>query len=580
MTKLIQLLLILALTFSLSACQSNLPPTEAGESPDLVQPILSDLKTFNSVLSVESPNIFGLTYLGLVTQNPLTAEIEPALAESWSFSPDKLQLTFKLRPNLRWSDGQPLTVDDVVFTYNQLYLNDQIPASARDSLTIGVEKTFPVVTKVDENRVRFTISEPFAPFLAATALPILPTHILAPTLIPGEDGQLPFLSFWGVDTPPEKLIVNGPYQLETYQTSQRVIFTSNPYYWKNQITEENIPHMGKIVWAIVESTDTSFLQFRSGKLDSFAVSPPYFSLLKKEEKRGNFTIYNGGPAYGTTFISFNLNQGIRDGKPLVDPIRSRWFNNVQFRQAIAYGIDRQRMINNIYRGIGSLQNSPISVQSPYYDSTLTGYSYNREKAKQLLEKAGFQYNQEGELLDEAGNRVRFTLITNAGNQIREAMGAQIKEDLRKIGIQVDFSPMAFTVMVDQLQNSLNWECVLIGLGGGNEPHFGANVWFPDGNLHFFNQQPRNDNNQIVGRRVSDWEQRIGDLYIQGARELDTEKRKAIYAETQQLASEYLPFIYLVNPLSLTAVRNKYQGIQYSALEGAFWNIDEIKPIAK
>ena len=95
------------------------------------------------------------------------------------------------------------------------------------------------------------------------------------------------------------------------------------------------------------------MQFRSGGLDSYGVSPDFFSLLKKEEQKGGYKIYNGGPSTGTTFMSFNLNQGERDGKPLVDPIKSRWFNNVKFRQAIAYGINRQRMINNIYRGLGA-----------------------------------------------------------------------------------------------------------------------------------------------------------------------------------------------------------------------------------
>ena len=159
---------------------------------------------------------------------------------------------------------------------------------------------------------------------------------------------------------------------------------------------------------------------------------------------------------------------------------------------------------------------------------------------------------------------------------KDILSEEIKEDLRLIGIQVDFSPIAFNVLVDQLSNSFKWDCVLLGLGGGNEPNFGANVWFPDGNLHFFNQLPRGDAEPIEGRIVADWEEKIGNLYIEGARELELEKRKVIYGETQTIAEDYLPFIYLVNPLSLTAVRNRFTGIEYSALDGAFWNIEEIK----
>jgi peptide/nickel transport system substrate-binding protein len=562
---------------SLSACNPETLRSQANQVPQVVLSILSDPKTFNAVLSQESPNIFGLTYEGLITENPITGKKEPALAESWEISEDKLKLIFTLRPGLKWSDGYPLSADDVVFSYNNLYLNPNIPNNYRDSLRIGQSRAFPSIRKLDDLKIEFTIPEPFAPFLDSAGLPILPKHVLQEAIATkGADGKLKFLSLWGVDTPPDRLIVNGPYKLKSYSTSQRLIFEKNPYYWKKDKQGNQLPHIQRVIWAIVESTDTSLIQFRSGSLDSIGVSPDSFSLLKREEKRGNFTIYNGGPAYGTSFITFNLNQGSRNGNPLVDPVRSRWFNNVNFRRAIAYAIDRQRMINNIFQGLGQPQNSDISIQSPFYYKDLKGYKFNPNKAKDLLLKEGFKYNEKGELVDDRGNRVRFTLITNAGNKIREAMGAQIKEDLGKIGIQVDYSPIAFNVLVDKLSNSLDWECHLLGFTGGNEPNDGANIWFPDGNLHTFNQKPQPGQPPIEGREVSAWEKKIGELYIQGARELDEGKRKAIYNETQQIISEYLPFIYLVNPYSMAAVRNQIEGIQYSALGGAFWNIDELK----
>ncbi len=571
-------ILLAATLICLSACSpATSISSDDGAYTQIVQGILSDPKTFNAVLSQESPNIFGFTYEGLITENPITGEKEPALAESWEISADKLKIVFNLRPGLRWSDGHPLTAEDVIFSYNQLYLNEEIPSNARDSLRVGQSRSLPTVRKLGQLQVEFSISEPFAPFLGNTSLPILPAHVLRQSVKEkDEDGNPVFLSKWGIDTPPEEIIVNGPYQLESYSTSERIIFKRNPYYRKKDAAGEQLPYIHRIVWQIVESTDTSFLQFRSGSLDSLGVSPEYFSLLKREEKRGKFTIYNGGPAYGSTFISFNLNTGKRDGKPLVDPIKSRWFNNVKFRRAIAYNIDRQRIINNIYRGLGQPQNSPISIQSPYYFQGLKGYEYNPEKGKQLLLEAGFQYNEDNQLLDGDGNEVRFSLITNAGNKIREAMGSQIQQDLAKIGIKVDFQPIAFNVLVDKLTNSLDWECNLLGLTGGNEPNGGANVWFPDGNLHMFNQKPQPGSTPIEGRKVSAWEKKIGELYIEGARELDEEKRKEIYRETQSLTEEYLPFIYLVNSLSLGAVRDRIQVIEYSALGGAFWNVEELR----
>ena len=563
--------------FPLTACA---PPVVTDQ---LVLSVLSDPKTFNAVLSQESPNIFGYTYEGLIRENPLRGEKEPALAEAWEISPDNLTITFTLREGLRWSDGAPLTVEDVLFSYNDLYLNEKIPNNYRDGLRVGEAKSFPAITKVkpiaknpvSSRQVQFQVTEPYAPLLDSAEFPILPKHVLQASVETlDEKGNPQFLSQWGTDTPQDQIVVNGPYRLSSYVTSQRLIFQKNPYYWRTNAQGQPLPLIPRVVWAIVESTDTSLLQFRSGSLDSLGVSPEQFSLLKREEERGDFTIYNGGPAYGSTYLTFNLNQGKRDGKPLVDPVKSRWFNTLQFRQAIAYGIDRDRMVNNIYRGLGEPQNSPISVQSPYFNRDVPTYDYDPEKAKALLEAAGFRYNDQGNLLDSNGERVRFTLNTNAGNKIREALGTQIQQDLGKLGVQVDFSPISFNVLVDKLSNSLEWDAVILGLTGGNDPH-APNIWYTDGNLHMFNQKPRPGSPLITGRNIAPWEQDIADMALQGSQVLAPPKRKVLYDQLQTLVQEFLPFVYLVNPYSLSAVRNRFCDIEYSALGGAFWNLEEI-----
>ena len=572
--------LVGVLAIALSAC--TLAPFHSGTAqvPQLVLSVLSDPKTFNYVLNTESPNVFSFIYEGLVGENGATGDLEPALAESWSISDDNLRLTFTLRPNLRWSDGEPLTTEDVVFTFQELYFNEAIPTSIRDVLRIGDGGALPQVRALDARRVEFTTPEPFAPLLRTMSVAILPAHALRPSVQAlNQDGEPLFISTWGVDTDPVAIVVNGPYRLASYSSSQRVVFRRNPYYWRSDAQGQPQPYIERIIWQIVESTDNSLVQFRSGGLDVLGISPDYFALLKREEGRANFQIYNGGPATGTTFISFNLNQGSRDGVPLVNPVRSRWFNQVEFRQAVAYAIDRQRMINNTFQGLGDLQNSPISVQSPYYltpEEGLPVYDYDPERAKTLLQSAGFRYSPEGALLDGEGNRVRFTLITNAGNKIREAMGAQIKQDLAAIGIQVDFNPLAFGTLLDKLSNQLDWECYLLGFTGGIEPNGGANVWLPEGRSHRFNQAAQPGQPPIQGRVVSDWEAEIGRLYVEGARTLDEAERRAIYAASQRLTQDYLPFIYLVNPLSLGAVRDRVENVKFSALGGALWNLYELE----
>jgi len=567
---------------ALNGCNPSQFKTGAAQVPQLVRSMLSDPQTFNYPLNQDASTttLLGLLFDGLITQNLITGKVEPVLAESWQISDDKLRIVFTLREGLKWSDGQPLTVDDVVFSYNDIYLNEAIPTDARDTLRIGESGKLPTVRKVDERRVEFSVPEPFRPFLLNTGYPILPAHALQKSVKTKDtEGKPTFLAKWRIDTPPDQIIVNGPYKLQRYETSQRVVLRRNPYYWRKDDKGNSQPYIERMIWQIVESTDTSLVQFRSGSLDSVGVSPEFFSLLKRQEKQGKFTIYNGGPAAGTNFVWFNLNKGKRNGKPLVNPVKSRWFNTVEFRQAIAYAIDRQTMINNTFRGLGELQNSPISVQSPYYLSAKEGlkvYDYNPQKAKELLLKAGFKYNDRGQLLDAEGNRVRFTLVTNAGNKIREALGSQIKQDLSKIGIQVDFTPLAWSAFTDKVSNTLDWEAALMGLTGGLEPNDGANVWAPEGGLHMFNQKPQPGQKPIQGWEVAPWEAEIAKLYIQAAREFDEAKVKAIYAETQQITQEYLPFIYLVNAYSLAAVRDRVEGIQYSALGGPFWNIHEIK----
>jgi peptide/nickel transport system substrate-binding protein len=579
------LAILLAIAIGISSCQQLIKAPSAQSDNRLVTAILSDPKTFNPPLNSDATGsaLFALIHDSLVGENG-KGEIEPALAESWVVSPDKKSITFTLRKNLKWSDGQPLTVDDVLFTFNEIYFNNDIPTDTRDIMKIGKSRKLPTLKKIDENRIEFTTPEPFAPFVRTLGgTGILPAHKLRSTVQQKDNKGKPlFLSTWGLNTQPKDIVSSGMYAIETYAPGERITFRKNPYSWRKDNNGKQQPYIDRIVWQVVESTDTALVQFRSGGLDSYAVSPDFFSLLKKEEEKGGYKIYNGGPATGTTFLSFNLNEGERDGKPLVDPMKSRWFNNVKFRQAIAHSIDRQRMINNIYRGLGAPQDSPISVPSPYYLSRAQGlpfYDYEPQKAKQLFTEAGFKYNEQNRLVDDADNPVRFSLITNSGNKIREAMGTQIKQDLAKVGIEVDFTPIAFSLLIDRIDNSLQWDSLLIGFTGGAEPNDGANFWSVDGGSHIFNLKPEASKPQITDRKVGDWEKKIDDLYIQAAQELDETKRRQIYVESQKVTQENLPCIYLVNALSLSAVKNRVEGIKYTSIGGAFWNLYElaIKP---
>ena len=565
---------------SLTACNPQGLKSQAARVPQIVDSVLGDPKSFNYALINEQPNVTDLMYVGLIRENALTGELEPELAEKWEISPDKKKITFTVREGLKWSDGQPLTVDDVVFTYKDIFLNEKIPTDIQDVLRIGKQRLFPSVRKVDDRRVEFTTPEPFAPFLRVTGgLAILPKHVLAETVTKvGSDGNPLFFTTWGTDSDPKKVVCNGLYTIDSYTATQRIIFKRNPYYWKKDAQGNQLPKIERIIWSVIENQNTMLLQFRSGGLDlSEPIRAEDFPILKREEKRGDFTTFIGGPRPITTFMAFNLNQGRRNGKPVVDPVRSKWFNNPKFRQAVAYAIDREKINTNIYRGLGVLINSQIITASPYHTTEgVRIYNYNIEESKRLLKEAGFKYNQRGQLLDEDGNQVRFTLMTNAGNTFREAMIAQIRQDLAKIGMQVDLNPINFSVLIDKLDNTQDWEAYLLAMGGSREPNSGANVWLPESRSHSFNQASPPGKPPLEGRVVADWEAEIGRLYVEGAQELDEKKRKEIYARIQRLSQEYLPWIPLANARVMAVVRNRIQTVEYPEIGGALWNLRELK----
>jgi peptide/nickel transport system substrate-binding protein len=552
----------------------------------LVVPLDSDIKTFNPILigDAYSGIVIGYTLSGMISESPITSEIQPELAEKWEIQEDGKRLIFTLRPDLKWSDGQPLTADDVLFTYQDIIFNEKIPTGTRDVLRIGQSQTLPKVEKLDDRRIAFQLSEPFAPALRTLGgIGILPKHVFSPTL--QEDPQDPnkklkFLETWTLSTPVSQLVGSGPYVLQEYRPSERVIFKPNPYYWR-----KDQPYIKQLVMQIVESPDTALLRFRSQDFDMYRLRGEDYQLLKRFEERDRYKIYNAGPSTGQAFIMFNLNKGRnpKTNQPFVDPIKSQWFNDVNFRRAVAHALNRDAMITNLARGLAQTQNSPVSIPSPYFLSPEQGlkvYDYSPEKSKEILVKAGYKYDAQQQLLDAAGNQVRFTLLAPAGARV--ALGSQIKTDLEQIGMKVDFNPVDFRIISDKLDNAKDWDATILGFTGGAEPNSSINLWATDGDSHLFNKGPVGDEPPFAGREVADWEKQIHNLMIKGAQELDETKRKAIYAEYQQLVQEQLPLIHLTIPLYLVAVRDRVENVQPSALAGstgvtaALWNIEQLK----
>ena len=540
-------------------------------------PIESDIKTFNPVLVTDaySAAALGLVFNGLLTTDK-KGNLIPELAEKWEFRRNGLELVFTLKPNLRWSDGQPLTIEDVIFTFRDVYFNPAIPSSTQEIFRIGEKRQLPQIKKIDDRSIAFLLPERFAPFLRfAGGANILPKHILADRVkTKDESGRPLFFQTWAIDTDIKTLIGSGPYQLSRYLPAERLVYTKNPFYYRHPL-----PNIPQLVYQIMASPDSTVLRFRSKEIDVIPqVRGQDFQILKRFEKQGKFRIYPLGEVSNRSFLMFNLNQGKnKDGKPFVDPVKSAWFNDVNFRRAIAYGINRTAMINTYYRGLGSPQDSPIPAISPYHFSRQDGipfYDYNPDKARELLRQSGFRYNDRQRLIDRQGNEVRFTLMTSSGGA-GASLAPMIKNDLDRLGMTIDLQIIDFTALIDKLDRSKQWETAMLGFGGGIEPHGSFHLWYSGGSSHMFNLGPDPGEAPYPGRVISDWEKEIDRLLIAGAQEIDETKRRQIYGEFQKIVQTQVPLIYLVTPLAMSAVRDRLAGIDPSPAGGVLWNLDEL-----
>lgn len=544
-------------------------------------------KTFNvwEASDADSHGYGLLLFEVLVDIDPWSGKPYPRLAKSITVSKDNLEYTFVLRKGLKWSDGHPITADDVVFTFGKLVGEGFGNSSLRD--TMSVYGQYPTVQKVDDLTVKFKTKKVFAPFLnALTSIPVAPKHVVEP-ITKGAKSHDIFHTFWNVNTKPETMVVSGPFKLSRYVASQRVELVRNPRYSMVDAEGKKLPYLEKFVVAIVPDQNTQILKFYGGELDFLdirSVRGQDAALMKQREKSDNFTMHNLGPNDGKTFFAFNMNRRNnpeKNNKPYVDPIKQKWFNNLNFRQACSHAINRDRLINNVMRGVGLPSFGPESTVAIYFNKSLKGYPQDLEYSAKLLQEAGFVKKGE-RLFDADGHPVEFTLITNAGNSARDGTCIQIVDDLKKLGIKVHYQPIDFNIMIDKTHNSLDWETVVMGLTGDKiEPYSGANVWKSDGRLHVFDQRLPDKSGKVIVPDAREWEKEIDNSFDQGAITLDVAERHKHFDRYQQIVYDQCPYVYLFSLLDITAIRNTIMNYCPTPLKvnytpkGSLHNIEEI-----
>lgn len=527
-------------------------------------------KTFNPWNSKDntSSSASEIMFDSLVTTDAYTGEVIPKMAKSIETLPDKKTYIIELRKGLKWSDGKEITADDVVYTWNTLIFGGFGNTSTRDAMYI--DGKLPSVSKIDKYTVKFVTPKPFSPFLRQISVPIAPEHVLKKIT---DRGPRAFDSFWSSNVNPEDLVTSGAFRLKEYVPAQRIVYERNPNYYIIDEKNQKLPYIDKYIMLIVGDLNNELLKFKSKEIDMVGLRGTNVSIFKEQEKHSDYQIFNLGPDTGTMYLGINMNNRKNStGKYYVDPVKQKWFNDLNFRKAVDYAIDRENIVFNIASGVGAPLFTPEPLSSIYLNEKVAqGHPQDMEKARQYLKESGFKLDKNGKLRDKDGNKVEFDLYTNAGNTERESIGVMIKQDLEDLGMSVNFKPVEFNTLVNKLTNTKDWDMVILGFTGSPlEPYGGKNVWYSNGTLHLFNMRGEGETAKLLP-----WEKRLDEIFDAAALELDFEKRRALYEEYQQLIYDEKPLIYLYSPLRIYAVRKKFGNIHPTEIGGVMHNIEEI-----
>jgi len=485
---------------------------------------------------------------GLMNSNPITAALEVGIAKSYELSEDNLVITFHLREGIKWSDGMPFTADDVVFTYNDLILNEDVDCNSRDGQILP-DGTFPICEKVDDYTVVFTLSTIYRPILNSLGFGILPKHALA-QYVHKLNPEVPAGTYnetWTLDTPVEEIISIGPYVLTDYQANVSVTMERNPYFWWYDPAGTQLPYYDKIQSSIVTNSDVSMLKFRNGEIDTYGLRPEDIPILLAESDAKGFEVMiTDLPTTGTTWIMINQDIGLPDG---TNEEKRELYRNVEFRQAIAHLLDKDTMVQNVLNGLGTPQWTSETLSSPFYagrdeyggpitENNAVWFEYDPALAASKLDALGV-IDQDGDGWRDLPSGAPLTIEINTNdNTIRIAYCLIIQDDLRNAGLNCNFQVIDFNTLVGQLFGSTG-DIIQLGLTGGVEPNAGKNVYTSCGSLHAYRYSACDDPDEI--------DLRMDELMDLGAGTFDLDEAFGYYVEFQQVVARQLGYIFLCQP---------------------------------
>ncbi|MDQ6955874.1 MAG: peptide-binding protein [Mariprofundaceae bacterium] len=434
------------------------------------------------------------------------------LAQSWDVSDDGLSISFHLRPNVTWSDGKPFTSEDCAFTL--ALIQDEHTQSAYKS-------DYAKVTSFETpDKQTFVVhyNEVYSPALSTWAgLAIMPKHIFE-----HED-----IMNTNLARHPKATL--GAYVLKDWQAQQSITLQANPNYYDGKVW------IAERMTRIIPDSATQFLELTAGNIDEMGLTPTQYSRLfeSKPVLKAHYDRYKYLQSV-YTYLGFNLK------RPL--------FQDHRIREAIAYAIDRQELIDGVLLGHGEIIASPYKPGTSWVNQSLKPRAFNPDKARNILASAGWVDSDKDGYLDKNGNVLSFTIITNNGNKQRADTATIIQQRLKHIGIKVNVRLIEWSAFIENFINKRQFDVVILGWSLTPEPDQ-YNIW------HSSQTGARQFNFLSYNNA------KVDKALIEATRTFDESKRKQWYDIMQQEIYNDVPVVFLYAPYSLPAVHKRIQGIK-------------------
>jgi len=460
-----------------------------------------------------SHEVGGMIYDGLVKLDR-DLKMVPSMAESWTYSRDCLELTFKLRRDVKWHDGRPFTADDVLFTY-QTMINPKTPAPFKEGFLLVKDVQAP-----DTRTVRVTYDKPYARAVETWGTYILPKHLLQSFAEAGTLRESPQNS---------RPIGTGPYRFQEWKPGEKVVLVANPDYYEGR------PYLSRIVYRVIPSQATIFLELKAKGVD-YVSSLTGIQYARQTEYPAFRKAYHKFryPGSGYTFVGFNLK----------DPR----FADLRVRQAFAHAINKQELIDGVRLGLAREATGPIRPGTWAYTDDVKRLPYDPEKAKALLAEAGWKDRDgDGLIEDQDGKPFTLTIRTNQGNDERKKIAELIQQRFKEIGIQVDIQLIEWAAFIKEFVKPRRFEVVVLGLGSGTDPDQFV-VW------HSSQRGPDQMN------RTGYANPEVDRLLELGRSSCVQEERVQYYHRIQQILAEDLPMIFLYTADALPVVAARVRGV--------------------